>query len=110
MALTVKKQKSAPQAAGAMPPEAPEGATIPAVGPPGFNPAEKTPSYTPYAVMGILGVLMFAGLIFVQWMEYQMYEEPGVFPVMVPQAAPVAEDAAPAAPEPAAPEEAAAGA
>ena len=41
---------------------------------------EKGPSYTAYGIMGILAVLMFIGLLMIQWIEYSDYANSGLFP------------------------------
>ena len=81
--LTIKSSRaSAPAEGGAesetlsdvLPPEA-SGAPVP------INPfilanAAKPPSYTLYAILGLLACLMFLVLLLIQWMEFSYYAQP----------------------------------
>lgn len=81
MAITLKKSDLELKTAKTIPAEPAQGIGQPAGLTP-FNVEEKTPSYVFYGILGILAVLMFAGLLLVQWFEWSEYQRPGVFPVL----------------------------
>ena len=59
----------APSVEGSSEPQAARGPVLSAVAPP-----SEAPSYTIYAILGLVGVLLFAALIFMQWMEVGSYD------------------------------------
>ena len=92
MAITVRRS-----AVGASAPA--EGAAAPAADTPSpgiVAPSRSGPSYTPYAILGIVAVLMFAALVIMQWLELSYYTKPpSAFPVLQKLAvAPAAEQPA----------------
>lgn len=67
----------------------------------------KSPSYTVYAILGLIAVLLFAVLVLLQGLEWSYYNQPpSAFPVLTPEAAPApVPDAVPDATPDAAPDE-----
>jgi len=105
MAITLRKKNLEQKTAKTIPAEPSQGAGAPPQ-PAGLTPfsvEEKSPSYIAYGILGILAVLLFAGLVLIQWIEWSEYNRPGVFPALtsrpVPEGGDAAEEAPPAAPE-----------
>ena len=78
MAITVKKK--APMSVKAPTPgdvpsvdatALPQAGTVSNMAPAAF--AEKSPSYTGYAICALIAVLMFVVLLFMQWTEWQYF-------------------------------------
>jgi hypothetical protein len=114
MAITIKKSnlslKTQPGAASA---EGPTAGPMASRTPPLTRPAVASsgPFWTPYAICGLLGMLIMLGLIFLQYMEIDFYKN--AFPLTTPRVgsaatAPAARPEAAKTPEPAAKEEPAA--
>ena len=94
MAITIEKKKLALRSATVAAPEAQVQGGM-AAQHPVFMQEQKTPSYTVFGILGILAFLQFSALLLVQWIEFSKMTEPGMFPVLTPQAAPTVSAAAP---------------